>query len=54
MKIKIYSNGSSDPASGLIKVTARLLDIEYTEVDVSTVSSEAPAQSKKAKGEEKP
>ena len=43
MKIKIYSNGSSDPASGLIKVTARLLGIEYTEVDVTTVSSEAPA-----------
>ena len=34
----MYSNGTGDLNSGLVKVTAKLLDIEYLEIDVSTVA----------------
>ena len=51
--LKLYSNGPSDPNSGLVKVTAKVLGIEYIEVDITTIPSEAAPVSKKAKSEEK-
>ena len=38
----------------MIKVTARILGIEYIEVDVTTVSNVAEPVSKKSKGEDQP
>lgn len=35
--MKLYSNGTTDQHSGLVKVTANVLGIEYKEIDVSIV-----------------
>lgn len=49
--MKLYSNGTTDLSSGLVKVTARVLGIEYQEIDVSV--SAAPAKDAKKGGKDK-
>ena len=51
---KLYSTGSGDLNASLVKVTARILDIEYVEIDVTATvkpaaGGQAPAGDKKEK-----
>lgn len=38
----MYSNGTGDVNSGLVKVTARLLEIHYTEINVAASVNALP------------
>ena len=47
--MKLYSNGTGDFNAGLVKITARVLDIQYSEIDVSNIAPVKAPEGKKAK-----